>query len=189
MLNFNIRNYEDFKLLFGLETHGNGVKSRKNKILLQHIKNPALIKYCREHNDWSLLYIRSMADLKKTVLTHVQQTGKEDPELPNKVILMGQVYWSTQYPTDEKEGLCDDYDKRSVRYINTKTEHVYKMKAGKFFTAIIKETKIGQILAEQVINWLSEEFTQDWQTYTYGQTPEVELHVDDNFKLIYDEEA
>ena len=63
------------------------------------------------------------------------------------------------------------------------------MKAGKFFTSIIKETEIGQILSEQVVNWLSEEFTQDWQTYTFGQTPNVELHVDDDFKLIYDVDA
>ncbi len=87
------------------------------------------------------------------------------------------------------EGICSDFDKRAVRYVNTKTERVYKMKAGKFFTAIIKETELGQILSEQVVNWLSEEFTQDWQTFTYGQTPDVELHVDDNFELIYDEKA
>ena len=68
MLNFKIRDYEDFKFLFGLEIHGNGVKSRKNKILLQHLKNPALIRWCRNNNDWSLLHIRSMAELKHLVL-------------------------------------------------------------------------------------------------------------------------
>ena len=67
------------------------------------------------------------------------------------------------------EGLCEDFDKKSCRYINVKTDHPYKMKAGKFFTAIIKETEIGKILSEQVVNWLSEEFTQDWQTYTFGK--------------------
>lgn len=34
MLLFNIHDYYDFKYIFGLESHGNGVKSRKNKILL-----------------------------------------------------------------------------------------------------------------------------------------------------------
>lgn len=187
MLIFNIRDYDDFKYLFGLETHGNGVKSRKNKILLQHIKNPALIKYCREHNDWSLLRIRNMAELKQLVLGYIRESGKTDSNLPNKVILIGNTYWSAQYKTDHMEGLCEDFDKKAVRYVNTKTDRVYKMKAGKFFTSIIKETAIGQILSEQVVNWLSEEFTQDWQTYTFGKTPNVELHVDDNFKLIYDE--
>lgn len=189
MLLYNIYDYEDFQYLFGLETHGNGVKSRKNKILLQHLKNPALIKYCREHNDFSLLHIRNMADLKRLVLDTIQESGKQDSTLQNKVILIGKTYWSNQYRTDHMEGLCEDFDKKAVRYVNTKTERVYKMKAGKFFTSIIKETEIGQILSEQVVNWLSEEFTQDWQTYTFGQTPNVELHVDDNFKLIYDEYA
>lgn len=189
MLLFNIYGYDDFKYLFGLETHGNGVKSRKNKILLQHLKNPALIKYCREHNDFSLLHIRNMADLKRLVLDAIQESGKHDSTLQNKVILIGKTYWSNQYRTDHMEGLCEDFDKKAVRYVNTKTERVYKMKAGKFFTSIIKETEIGQILSEQVVNWLSEEFTQDWQTYTFGQTPNVELHVDDDFKLIYDGDA
>ncbi len=189
MLLFNISDYDDFKSLFGLEVHGNGVKSRKNKILLQHIKNPSLVKWCREHNNWNLLQIRSMAELKQMVLCYIRENGKADTNLHNKVILIGQTYWSAQYRTDHLNGLCEDFDKKAVRYVNTKSERVYKMKAGKFFTAIIKETEIGQILSEQVVNWLSEEFTQDWQTYTYGQTPEVELHVDDNFKLIYDYDA
>lgn len=185
MLIFNFHGYEGFKALFGLETHGNGVKSRKNKILLQHIKNRALIKYCREHNDWPLLHIRSMAELKQLVLGYIRETGKADPNLPNKVILIGNTYWSNQYRTDHMNGLCCDFDKKAIRYVNTKTEHVYKMKAGKFFTSIIKETELGQILSEPVVNWLSEEFTQDWQTYTFGQTPDVELHIDDNFEKIY----
>lgn len=185
MLIFNFHGYEGFKALFGLETHGNGVKSRKNKILLQHIKNRALIKYCREHNDWPLLHIRSMAELKQLVLGYIRETGKADPNLPNKVILIGNTYWSNQYRTDHMNGLCEDFDKKAVRYVNTKTERVYKMKAGKFFTSIIKETELGQILSEPVVNWLSEEFTQDWQTYTFGQTPDVELHIDDNFEKIY----
>lgn len=189
MLIFNIRDYEDFQLIFGMESHGNGVKSRKNKILLQHLKNPALIKYCREHDDWSLLHIRSMAELKHLVLGYIRETGKTDPHLPNKVRLIGNTYWSGQYRTDHMDGLCEDFDKKAVRYVNTKTERVYKMKAGKFFTAIVKETELGQILSPQVVNWLAEEFTQDWETFTYGQTPEVELHVDENFKLIYDSQA
>ena len=134
MLLYNIYDYEDFQYLFGLETHGNGVKSRKNKILLQHLKNPALIKYCREHNDFSLLHIRNMADLKRLVLDTIQESGKQDSALQNKVILIGKTYWSNQYRTDYMEGLCEDFDKKAVRYVNTKTERVYKMKAGKFFT-------------------------------------------------------
>lgn len=185
MLNFNIYDYDDFQRLFGLETHGNGVKSRKNKILLQHLKNPVLIRWCREHNDWTLLHIRSMAELKQLVLAYIRENGKEDRNLPHKVILIGNTYWSNQYRTDHLEGLCEDFDKKAVRYVNTKTNRAYKMKAGKFFSAIIKETELGQILSEQTITYLCEEFAQDWQTYTYGKTPEVELHIDDDFAKIY----
>lgn len=189
MLNFLIRDFDDFKYLFGLEIHGNGVKSRKNKILLQHLKNPALIRYCRERNDWSLLHFRSMADLKKTVLNAIQQSGKKDEQLREKVELIGKTYWSNQYRTDEHQGLCEDFDKKSVRYVNVKTGRIYKMKAGKFFTAVIQESELGQILSPAVVNWLSEEFTQDWETFTYGNTPEVELHIDNNFRRIYDPDA
>lgn len=104
MLLFNINDYDDFQYLFGLETHGNGVKSRKNKILLQHLKNPALIKYCREHDDFSLLHIRNMANLKQLVLDAIQESGKQDSTLQNKVILIGKTYWSGQYRTDHMEG-------------------------------------------------------------------------------------
>lgn len=189
MLLYNIEDFEDFQFLFGLDYHGNGVKSRRNRILLQHLKTPALIRYCREHKDWSLLHVRSMAELKQVTLECIRQTGNADTDLPNKVILIGKTYWSAQYRTDSNEGLCEDFDKRSVRYVNIKSNRTYKMKAGKFLTAIIKESEIGKVLCEQVINWLSEEFSQDWQTYTLRKTPEVELHVDDNFELIYDYEA
>lgn len=144
MLLFNIRDYSDFNYVFGLETHGNGAKSRKNKILLQHIKNPALIRYCREHDDWSLLRIRSMAELKQMVLGYIRETGKNNPDLPDKVILIGNTYWSALYRTDHMEGLCEDFDKRAVRYVNVKTNRIYKMKSGKFFTAFIIEGGGGE---------------------------------------------
>lgn len=39
MLYYNFANYEEFKELFGIVEHGNGVKSRKNKILLALYKD------------------------------------------------------------------------------------------------------------------------------------------------------
>ena len=185
MLIFNIRDYEDFQFLFGYEIRGNGAKSRKNKILLQHLKNPALIKWCRKRGDFSLLRIRSMAELKKLAMSAIQESGKNDERLDNKAVLMGKTFWSALYRTDSNSGLCEDFDKKAVRYVNIKSGHVYKMKAGKFITALIKETELGQILSEPAINWLSEEFSADWQTYASGQTPDVTLHVDGNFAKIY----
>ncbi len=42
MLYYNFYGYEGFKTCFGLEKRDNGTVARKNKILLSHLKNPAL---------------------------------------------------------------------------------------------------------------------------------------------------
>lgn len=185
MLNFPFANYAEFQDLFGIDYHGNGAKSRRNKILLNHYKNPALLRWCREHDDYTLMQITTMAALKKEVLNFIQNQGKQDPSLHNKVQLIGKTYWSALYRTDELNGICKDFDKKSVRYINVERNRDYKMKAGKFFGQILRETEIGKILSESVIVYLCEEFAQDWETYTTGQTPAVELHVDNDFEKIY----
>lgn len=185
MLLYNFHGYLGFQALFGMETHGNGVKSRKNKILLAHLKTKSLVRYCREHDDYSLLRISNMADLKKQVLEAIQENGQNDATLSYEVNLIGKTYYSAQYKTDEAAGLCEDFDKKAVRYINVERDRAFKMKAGKFFTAIIRETELGKVLSDTVINWLSEEFAADWNTFTTGKTPEVELHIDDNFAKIY----
>jgi hypothetical protein len=97
-----------------------------------------------------------MADLKKQVLKAIQQSGQDDNSLQNKVELIGKTYWSALYRTDECNGLCEDFDKKSVRYINVERGRAFKMKAGKFFSSIINETEIGKILSPSVTNWLSE---------------------------------
>lgn len=43
MIYFGIKNYEEFKELFGVVEHGNGNKSRKNKILLSLFKHKPLL--------------------------------------------------------------------------------------------------------------------------------------------------
>ena len=45
MLYFNFQNYEEFKVLFGIVEHGNGVKSRRNKILLALYKDRDAFKH------------------------------------------------------------------------------------------------------------------------------------------------
>lgn len=188
MLLFNIRDFDDFQYLFGIEIHGNGAKSRRNKIMLAHVKNRQLYKYCREHDDYSLLRVRSMPELKKAVLNQVHISGKNDDTLQHEVSLMGMTFFSSLYRTDDNKGLCFDLDGSSVRYINVERNREYKKKSGKFIVGIIKETEVGKLLNEQVINWISEEFTYDWETYTKYNHPEIKLNVDDNFKAIYDSE-
>ena len=45
MLYYDFYGYEGFKALFGLEKRENGTVVRKNRILLSHLKNPALLRY------------------------------------------------------------------------------------------------------------------------------------------------
>lgn len=44
MLYYSFKNFEEFKELFGIVEHGNGVKSRKNKILLAMYKDKTCLK-------------------------------------------------------------------------------------------------------------------------------------------------
>lgn len=57
MLYYNFNNYEEFKELFGLVKHGNGVKSRKNKILLSFKKNRKLLHDAVVSGDYSLVHM------------------------------------------------------------------------------------------------------------------------------------
>ena len=190
MLYYDFCGYEGFKAYFGLEKRDNGVVVRKNKILLAHLKNPALLKYCEEHNDYTLLHIYNMADLQKKVFEAIIKSGENDGKLPYRVELIGRTYYSSRYQTDESKGVCEDLDKGSVRYINVERNRVFKMRAGKFMRGLILETEIGKLLSPSVVNWLAGDvFTQQWCTYTYGYTPEIELHVNDDFRSIYDSDC
>ena len=160
---------------------------RKNRILLGHLKKPALLKYCREHNDYALLRICDMADLQKKTVEAILSSGKNDEKLPHKVELIGETYYSSKYETDEFRGLCEDLDKHSIRYINVERNRVFKMRAGKFMRELILETEIGKLLSPCVVNWIAGDvFTQHWCTYTHGYTSGIELHVNDEFEKIYD---
>jgi len=118
MLYYKLNGYEDFKHRFGLESRNNGTTVRKNRILLGHLKNPLLLDYCVKQNDYTLLYVEDMADLQKKVAEAVRKSGMEDDRLSNEVELIGEVYRSARYRTDESKGICDDLDKNSVRYVN-----------------------------------------------------------------------
>lgn len=186
MLYYNLNNYEDFKSRFGLEKRDNNAIVRKNKILLGHLKNPLLIRYCMRHDDYSLLHISDMANLQKKVMEAVRNSGKDDETLPYKVELIGETYWSAKYKTDDAKGVCEDLNKFSVRYLNIERNRIFKMRAGKFMRELILETRIGKLLSPSVLNWLAGDvFTLQWSTYTYGHTPGIKLHVDNDFGKIY----
>ncbi len=187
MLYYKFKNYEEFKELFGIKEHGNGVKSRKNKILLAFLKSRELLRNATRSGDYELLHISSMAELKQTVLHHIIASGEADENLCYRVHLNGKTFYSATYETDDYKGICEDGDTKAVRYINhDNNDRVFKMKIGKFIRALILETEFGRKLPEQVVIFLQEEFSQDWQSFVMGFMPETELHVNNNFGLIYD---
>ena len=187
MLCYNFNGLEGFKARFGLVEHGNGEKSRKNKILLAYIKQPSLFKEASRTGDYSLINIASMSELKQIMLDRIIKSGNEDDKLKYEVKLINYTFHSSKFETDDYKGLCEDGDPKSCRYINHNNgSRTFKMKAGKFFRSLILETKFGQTLPEQVLIYLCEEFAQEWNTFTLSTFPENQLFVNDNFADIYD---
>lgn len=187
MLYYNFNGYEEFCYRFGIIEHGNGKTSRRNKILLDFIKDRKLLRNAIRTNDFSLLNISNMADLKKMMFGRIMDSG-EDDNLPYEVRLINYTFHSGKYETDKYNGICTDLDARSCRYINHGNGGiVFKMKAGKFIRRLILETSFGRTLPESVIIYLQECFVQDWQAFSISSLPkENRLFVDDNFGGIYD---
>lgn len=189
MLYYKFQNYEEFKSIFGIQYHGNGSKNRKNKILLAYIKNRELLHEAVKTNDFTLLHISNIPDLKQEMKKRIKQSGLRSSKMPHQVHLNGETYYSHIYSTDKNNGLCEDGDYKAVRYINHENDgRVFKMKAGKFYRTLILETKFGKTLPEQVLIYLCEEFTTEWQSYCMGRLPKNKLHVNDDFGRIYSSE-
>lgn len=184
MLSYPFKNFEEFKELFGITQHGNGVKSRKNRILLSYLKQPGLLRKVRETGDYSLINIHSMAELRQVMLDHIQQSGKDDPKLPYEMQLKNYSFWSDKYCTDGKKGVTLDGDTRTIRYINMESNHDYKMKCGKMFNHLINATAFGRSLPVQVITFLCEELTMEWCSHN-ALFNGMELHIDEDFERIY----
>ena len=186
MLHYNFHNFEGFQGLFGMQHHGNGVKSRKNKILLSYIKNRQLLHDANVTGDYHLLHISDMAGLKQTMIAEIKRSGENDTNLLHIVNIKNNIYHSALYYTDDSNGLCEDGDFHSIRYVNAENGRVFKMKIGKFFRKIILETAFGKTLPEQVLTYLCEEMAQDWQIHTMGCLPQNKLFVNKDFRRIYD---
>ena len=185
MLYYKFDNYNHFKELFGMVQHGNGVKSRKNKILLSYLKCPAILHEATITGNKEMLDVLNMQELKNYALTRIQSEGAS---LGYEVKLMNYTFGSNTYETDGFNGITEDGDVKAIRYLKHDGERslVYKMKAGKFFRAIITETSFGKMLPEQVIVWLTEEFVMDWEVYSSSFLPKNKLYVNQDFSRIYD---
>jgi len=185
----SFKNAQEFQELFGIQEHNNGIKNRRNKILLALLKSKTVWAYCRERDDWSLLAIKSMPEMKTTLTKMIADAGVHQG-LDYTVVLNGTTYHSNTYETDSYRGVPEDGSIAFVRYINhDNNDGIFKMKAGRFYSKLIDETNIGQALPQQVKTWLCEEFSQDWQVYIAGTLPNYTLLVDHDFAEIYSGEA
>lgn len=217
MIYFNriFSNYEQFQQLFGVMEHGNGTKSRKNKILLSLLKNRELLHTMATrsecyHNEshWSerkqcwyekltatcvnpfdvdWLSISSMASLYKALQNALFNVSSGCSRVNIEMGGDQIIVWSNKYQTDDFKGLCEDGDARSIRYYNIERGRVFKMRAGKFLRNLIEENeRFDQFLPEQIKIWFCEEFAERWKAYAAQQSSEYELVVDDDFESIYD---
>ena len=74
MLYYNFDGYEGFNCRFGIIEHDNGKKTRRNKILLDFIKDRNLLRKAIRTNNFSLLNISNMADLKKVMFEKIMDS-------------------------------------------------------------------------------------------------------------------
>lgn len=198
----NFKNSKEFNLLFGITEHGNGVKSRKNKILLECLKNRELHKwwlstgralaptYVSETDKIDLFHVVSMDGLKQFAKFLLMIMFVDNGDMRPLAFASEFSYslWSKTYRLDACKGICTDGDTRAIRYINTERENkVFKMKAGKFISKCIDESFLRDVMPEQMKRWIGEEFAREWQSYAeqYSDS-KYTLHVDDNFEDIYD---
>ena len=193
--------------MFGVVEHGNGVKSRKNKILLACLKDRKLLHWwlsfkdsCdRTHREylyenWDYLRATSMDDLKHfamKMMNHFVYNDVCGMNVPYYCIEFNDLpykFYSSSMRLDGFKGICADGDSKAVRYENVEREKVFKMKAGKFITRCIEECRITRdYMPEQLKRWIGEEFAREWQVFAEQRsTDRYTLHVDDNFKDIYD---
>lgn len=203
----SFKNYEEFKVLFGVVEHGNGVKSRKNKILLACLKDRKLLHWwlsfkdsCdRTHREylyenWDYLRATSMDDLKHfamKMMNHFVYNDVCGMNVPYYCIEFNDLpykFYSSSMRLDSFNGICADGDTKAVRYENVEREKVFKMKAGKFITKCIEECSITRdYMPEQLKRWIGEEFAREWQVFAEQRSTNMyTLHVDDNFEAIYD---
>ncbi|MBM6674943.1 hypothetical protein H6A34_13855, partial [Marseilla massiliensis] len=96
MLYYNFDGYEGFCCRFGFIEHDNGKKTRRNRILLDFIKDRNLLRKAIRTNNFSLLNISNMADLKKVMFEKIMDSG-EDDGLQYEVNLINYTFRSGKY--------------------------------------------------------------------------------------------
>ena len=191
----SFKNAQEFQELFCMREHNNGIKSRRNAILLKFIQSPAIWKWCRENDYYYLVNLTDMMEMKSEIMRLIRNNGKQqwrNGELNYVMNINGICWYSNKYETDNLNGICldgvDDSEQSGsfIRYRNKKNGKIYKMKSGKMFKHLIECNRFGRLLPEQVRTWMIEQLVQEWKVYVHSQIPKYELNVNNEFWRIYD---
>ena len=183
---FAFNNVDEFKELFGYRETGTGELVRKNKIVLGFLRDYNLHKYVRDdmwmgYRDY-FFKITNVSDLYDRVVS----TASNFHDSLNYVIpLLGVYFTHNTYTLDEFNGICEDGDIHSIRYINHENNRVYKKKAGRFFKELILNSEFGRHLPESTLLYICEEFSRRWETFAQSRVRQYDLVVDDDFESIY----
>ena len=179
MLNYGFKNHDEYQNLFGYRVAGNGVKVRRNKILLAFLKNRNSHKNEILKNYLSNTNLNALCE---SLLSELSKSSKGNCH----IFLFDRVYYNNLYCADRQNGICLDGDVTQYRYINYQTNKTYKMKVAKLFRAIMGENQLWQELSEQVQTYLCEKVANDWQAERIASSDKYELVVNLDFDVIYD---
>lgn len=177
MMQFGFGNYDGFREIFVREDG-----RRKNGILLSLFKNKEIRRWARENKKLkAMLNIKSMGELYTFCDELVMLTSRNNPYSIN---ILDKCYYSNKYATD-KNGVCEDGDFTSYRYLNVERDSVFKMKIGKLYKHLVECSEFGKLLNEQVILFMCEEISRKWKAENSQKYSGFQLHVDDDFGKIY----
>lgn len=200
MLQTSFKNYDEFKELF-VRAKANGETTRRNGVLLAFLTSKQVWDYIKSNKDDmrrryysapTRAELNSMGALfaaVKDLLAYAEwKLLNTTSDCLWEINIIDRTYYSNVYESDGKKGICIDGDFSAYRYQNKERGgQVFKMKVGRMFRHIIDLTELKDVLPESVKLWVCEEITREWEAYAAASIPDgIELHVDDDFRSIYD---
>lgn len=175
MLYFKFKNYEEFKAKFGTRIANNGKQVRSNHIVLSFLKHEFKCKRFRN------LALMNIDNILYRIQCDIRYGFNYQSLMNNEAVYSNELY------LDDRRGVCEDGDEKSVRYVRRDNGRTFKMKAGKFYRHVLEQCGLTEKYCEQVIIYACEKFSEDWTAYVksnYGSG--LQLHVNDKFYRIYD---
>jgi hypothetical protein len=184
MLYFKIKDYSEFKEIFGTCKSPRG--TIQNKILLAFWKS----RFKRNPNEPASL-CKSMTDMYKIVMDQLTKVHNNiDVSNLHRVVIRIKdkeyVFYSSKYKTDGTLSAQGAKDIKCCTVIDVKTKKFCTVKPSKII--IDSFTSVGAKLAPSVITYCAEIFQSQWEAYRQFCLEQYRLVVDSNFEEIYSSE-